>query len=86
MLQEKHSTLKMPLQGMVPVLWDYHLLSIQECMPIQAGKLLKLVSIYPENKHYICSNEEIYLYEEMSIIFGMHHIVRADLTTVPYAQ
>lgn len=51
MLQEKHSTLKMPLRGMMPVLWDYHLLSIQECMPIQAGKLLKPISIRPENKH-----------------------------------
>lgn len=47
-LQEKHSTLKMPLQGMMPVLWDYHLLSIQECMPIQAGKWMKLICICPE--------------------------------------
>lgn len=50
-LQEKQSTLKMPLQGMMPVLWDYHLLSIQECMPIQAGKWIKLICICPENKH-----------------------------------
>lgn len=51
MLQERHGTLKMPLQGMMPVLWDYHLLSIQECMPIQAGKLLKPSSICLESKH-----------------------------------
>jgi len=51
MLQEKHSTLKMPFQGMMPVLWDYHLLSIQECTPIRAGKLLKAISICPESKH-----------------------------------
>lgn len=51
MLQEKHSTLKMPLRGMMPVLWGYHLLSIQECTPIQAGKWLKPKSINPENRH-----------------------------------
>lgn len=45
MLQEKHSTFKMPLRATMPVLWDYHLLSIQECMPIQAGKLLKHVLV-----------------------------------------
>lgn len=49
-LQEKQSTLKMPLQGMMPVLWDYHLLSIQECMPIQAGKWIDLIRTCPENK------------------------------------
>lgn len=51
MLQEKPSTLKMPLRGMMPVLGDYHLLSIQECTLTQAGKLLKSLSICPENKH-----------------------------------
>lgn len=60
MLQEKHSTLKMPLRGTMPALWDYHLLSIQECTPIQAGKLTP-ISICPENKHK-CALTKTFIY------------------------